>query len=399
MSPSAAVSSGPAVQRILVRSPNWIGDQVMAYPFFYFLRQTYPYAHIAVVCPEWVASLQYRHLVQEVFVLKRPARSGLVKLKQEELSLMGRWRQARQAEAALLEDLKGHGSWDLSFVLPPSFSAAWLMWRAGVRTRVGYASDLRSFLLTQAIPLKAARYLHRSESYVRLLVGAGGSRRVAALPTALKVQEKAQDFWQAIQPLEDPPSVFSFPVEQAWSQAVPLVPPSEPYWVLAPGAAAVSRRWSWEQFLSLTEKITQRAEQRGVQPPRVVIVGGQAEQKLAALLMQQTHIRWLDLTHQGEVAGFWQVFRQAQFTVCNDSGLAHVAALCGSPVHLIWGAGEPKKTAPLGPGKVQIHFNPVECWPCQKNQCAQMGAQYLGCLQGISAETVFQELTCGALSK
>ena len=54
---------------ILVRAPNWIGDQVLAFPFFHHLRKAYPKAHIAAVCVPWVENVQFKTLVDEVIVL------------------------------------------------------------------------------------------------------------------------------------------------------------------------------------------------------------------------------------------------------------------------------------------------------------------------------------------
>lgn len=57
------MASMPTPQKILVRAPNWIGDQILAYPFFHHLRAGYPGAQITAVCQPWVASVQFRHLV------------------------------------------------------------------------------------------------------------------------------------------------------------------------------------------------------------------------------------------------------------------------------------------------------------------------------------------------
>ena len=66
-----------APQKILVRAPNWIGDQILAYPCFHYLRAGYPTAQITVVCQPWVASVQFRHLVDEVYVLPQPKRASI----------------------------------------------------------------------------------------------------------------------------------------------------------------------------------------------------------------------------------------------------------------------------------------------------------------------------------
>ncbi len=98
-------------QTIVVRAPNWIGDQVLAYPCFYYLRQGYPQAHITSVCPPWVAAIQFRHLVDEVCILPQPQGTSV-------------WARLRALEAGA-RLLRTRGPWDMSLVLPKPFSSAW----------------------------------------------------------------------------------------------------------------------------------------------------------------------------------------------------------------------------------------------------------------------------------
>jgi ADP-heptose:LPS heptosyltransferase len=123
-----------------------------------------------------------------------------------------------------------------------------------------------------------------------------------------------------------------------------------------------------------------------------VIVGGRSEAPLAEQLCEDSSLKLLDLTAQGPVSSYSGLFQKARFTVSNDSGLAHVASLCGSPVQIIWGAGDPKRTQPLGPGKARVLFNPVDCWPCERNVCSREGEDRLKCLKGIEPEAAFKEV-------
>jgi heptosyltransferase-2 len=127
-------------------------------------------------------------------------------------------------------------------------------------------------------------------------------------------------------------------------------------------------------------------------------VGGKAEQAIAQNL-QKRGLPILDYTGKGTVAAHWKLFKSANFAVCNDSGLAHVAALCGCPVQIVWGAGDPKRTRPIGPGKVKVTVNPVECWPCEMNSCLQKGEKRNQCLKGISPTHILEEVSYGLLSQ
>jgi heptosyltransferase-2 len=350
--------------KIVVRAPNWIGDQILAYPCFHYLRQGYPDAHITAVCPPWVAAIQFRHLVDEVCILPQPTGSSV-------------WARLRALEAGA-RLLRTQGPWDLGLCLPNAFSSAWLLARAGVRWRRGYATDGRGWLLHDPLVWKTQASQHRAETYVQVL------------PDAIRPQDAVQKFWgesgrDASTP-RTPDVCDRFDARRAWPVADLVEPPASPYWVLAPGSMAMSRRWPREKFAELARQIARATGMCGL------VVGGAAETTVAQLLCADAELKLADWTARGVVAAYWQVFRQARFTVSNDSGLAHVAALCGSPVYIAWGAGDPHKTRPLGPGRVSIVRYPVDCWPCERNVCLQPKERTIACLQGLRPEAVWQEI-------
>ena len=354
----------PAPQKIIVRAPNWIGDQILAYPCFHYLRAGYPTAQIAVVCQPWVASVQFRHLVDKVYVLPQPKRAST-------------WGQVQALEAGA-RTLRTHGPWDLGICLPNSFSSAWLLARAGVRWRRGYATDGRGFLLHDKLAWEPYSKQHRAEAYVQVL------------PAAVRPQGTAQGFWQEPAHHGTEPDTLGicdqFDARRAWPVDTLVEAPAYPYWVLAPGSMAASRRWPVERFAALAKHIAHTTGLSGL------VVGGTAEIAVAKQLCQDPVRQLTDCVARGSVAAYWQIFRQARFTVSNDSGLAHVAALCGSPVYIVWGAGDPGKTKPLGPGPVRILHYPVDCWPCERNVCFQPPERTIACLRGIDSKAVLKEI-------
>ena len=356
---------------ILVRAPNWIGDQVLAYPFFYYLRKAYPKAHITSVCVPWVKELQYRDLVNDVQVLPRPSRDTLF----EKFSVTN----------AFAKKLKAEKKWDLAFALPNSISSAWLIYRAGAKQRLGYKFEGRGILLTEGSDIKKTM-VHRAQSYVDLL------------PIAVRPTLDIKDFWgiPAENDLDEdiPGEQSAFNPRKSWPDFPPIPSPTngEPYWVLAPGATADSRRWPVDYFIALVERIQKETGLVGV------IVGGPSEAPLAARLCDDSKLRLIDATAQCPVPGLSEIFRNAEFTVCNESGLAHVAALCGSFVQIVCGAADPRRTQPLGPGRVQVNFNPVDCWPCERNTCSQPSEMQFQCLRGIKPDSVWEEIRRGTKS-
>lgn len=329
------------ITRILVRAPNWVGDQVLAYPFFYYLRKAFPDAWIASACVNWVSDLQFMSLVNEVIPLPN-----------------GFFKKVREART--------RGAWDLGIALPNSFSAALFLKMSRCRVVRGYRHDARGFLLDEAIAWKRDPSRHRSQAYLDLVS--------EVLPDGLS----APSFWAL------PGSHFD--ATREWPRAQALEPPSEKYWVLAPGSKAESRRWPVERYLALARKIAAETSLIGV------IVGGADEAPLAEVLLKDRDIKLISLVAQGKVSSLWKVFAGARFTVCNESGLAHVASLCGSPVEIICGAADPRRTQPIGPGPVKVMVNAVDCWPCERNVCHERGERYLQCLRGIEPNAVWGEI-------
>ncbi len=388
-----------AQTKILVRAPNWIGDQVMAYPFFHYLRETFPNSRIVAACAPWVASIQFRNLVDDVLVLPKPSdRTWTARI------------QAIEAGARQARELASGDPWDLGISLPNSFSSAWFLFRAGCLKRRGYRGDARSFLLNDA--LRCEDGMHRTESYAQLLPAGPDdefARRVPAKefwgvpPEAPEnVDESAEGAEEgSLLPLDDegiPGVLREFDAAHAWLPEVEaLAPPQEArqgYVVFAPGSVAESRRWPIHKFAALADRIISETGWA------VVLVGGAAETALAEELIAEIKTgrnrRFVfDMTGKGSVGSYWRIFRNAKMTVANDSGLSHVAVLCGSPVHVIWGAGEPKITAPLGPGKVKMSVSIVDCWPCERNVCYKSGIEKIACLRGIDPDAVWKEINRG----
>ena len=360
-------------ERILVRAPNWIGDQVLAYYFFVALRRLKPDGKITVACNQLVADLQFQTLVDQVVVLDQPSSP----------KFLDRFR-ALETSA---EKLRKLGPFDLAISLPNSLSSAWLLFRSGAKRRVGYDGDGRSFLLTErSLWKRHGAATHRAEAYLNLLLPLGFSNQ------RLFQIDDIRDFWGVRAENDLDPDIKGvqshFDFMNEWSPASIIERPAQKYWVLAPGATADSRRWSVAHWVALANRIDREWGFVGV------IVGGPKEAVLGEKISKQSSAKLFNRAGDGRVPDFSQLFKGAEFAVTNESGLAHVAAFCGTDTQIVCGAADPRRTRPVGPGLVQVSINPIACWPCERNECLfKEPARKNQCHEGQSSDQIFEEIT------
>src|SRR5262249_42805565 len=90
------------------------------------------------------------------------------------------WPRARAARADAVRRAR---AWrpELAFVLPASFSSAWLAWASGARARIGYRGEWRDALLTQALAREPRGARHLADEFLAL----GASRGVREAPVPL----------------------------------------------------------------------------------------------------------------------------------------------------------------------------------------------------------------------
>jgi len=141
---------------IIVRTPNWLGDTVMALPMLAALRAAEPGARITLA-GRWATLLAGQGVADVALPYPRP------------LAARRRLARALAAERA-----------DVAVLLPSSLESALAAWRWRAPRRVGYATDGRALFLTDALPLPAPR-LHQMNEYAALLAPLSMSG-VAAAP-------------------------------------------------------------------------------------------------------------------------------------------------------------------------------------------------------------------------
>ena len=334
-STASCTTCTPSRERIVVLAPSWLGDAVMATPFLFALRGRLPGARIVLVCRDYVA---------EVF-RRSPAVDSIVEYR-------GRGVRTR-IEAARGASANG---FDVCFVLPPSFSAALVSLGSKARRRIGYAGQLRSVLLTDALDETGYRSGHLSAAYLRLLERYTGAAE-PRLPLPVVIPP---DSWRATA------------LESAGGES---------YFVLAPGATYGSAKvWPHERYAALAGLLLDRMG------GTAVIVGRKEEWEGAAALAERIGAGARNLAGALSLEGLIAILRGARVTIGNDSGPVHVSAALGVPTVAVFGPTSAGWTAPRGPA-VRIVREDISCAPCFKRECP-LGSRR--CLAEVGADRVLE---------
>jgi heptosyltransferase II len=294
---------------VVVRSPNWLGDAVMALPAVRNLKTMVVNDPLVVAAPEKLAALWSAcPFVDGVIALPEPKNL---------------WATARQLRA---------GKFGAAVLLPNSLRAAAEAALAGIPQRIGYARGARGFLLSQTIPVPPRNpvRLHQRFYYLDLITAIGG------------------------------PNDDSLPDLRRELPAANADP--RPVLAVCPGAEyGPAKRWPVESFVTVARHF---AEKHNL---RVVLLGAPGDAPIAAEFIAQFP-EAENRVGQTSLGEFMAALASAKLALCNDSGSMHVASALGVPTVAIFGSTEPLLTGPLGPRTAVLRHH-VPCSPCFLREC------------------------------
>ena len=330
--------------RLVVRPPNWLGDAVLALPALAALRAAYSGATLTVAAPPGVAAL----LREETSV--RPDRV---------LDLPS---GTRAAIAALRRE-----AFDTAVLFPNSFRSAWVVWRAGIPERWGYATAGRGWLLTRRSPRPPRGSSRHHADYYRALVR---GLDVPCPPDELpRVAPSARSLEAADRLL----------AQARFASDRPLVG-------LAPGAAyGQAKQWPPARVAALVARLVREAG-------AACVVLGAAHDRATAREIESglrrlapdalPHV--IDLVGRTSLGALAGVTARTVAFVSNDSGAMHLAAALGRPVVAIFGPTDERATRPLGDHDVLTA--PAFCRPCLMRDCPIDHR----CMKRIPVDRVFE---------
>jgi heptosyltransferase-2 len=328
------------VKNILVRTPNWLGDTVMALPAIAALGKRYPKASLTLLAHHRVAGLY-----------------GLEKRPEEVIAYdpQGIHRGVK-GTGRLVRELRER-RYDLAVVLPNSFSSAWIGFLARAKHRVGYATEGRGSLLTIRLPLpKDFRKRHLAESYLDLVRVLGIEVKTSVPHIILDPEFKREG--------------EAFLREAGIPKGVKLIG-------LGPGATyGEAKRWDLERFAEVGKRL-------GAKGYRLVLLGVKEEKGLCERIREGIGEKAVNLAGKTDLRLLAGVLAQCEAYVSNDTGAMHLAAALGLPVVALFGSTSPEWTRPLGRAKV-IYKRPY-CSPCFARTCPDKSRR---CWEAIEVDEV-----------
>jgi heptosyltransferase II len=321
-----------AINKIVVRGTNWIGDAVMSVPALRELSRIFPEAEIV---------LHTKRSVEGLF---------------EDADFIDRLlpfenRRSRVKQTVVQAERLGDEDFDLAILLPNSFESALTAKLARIPRRIGYNKDLRGLLLTDPVPVPEWKNTRHEVFYYVNLIGEVERRYLGrstvssdGLDVRLDISRERSDAARKM-------------LREAGAD------PSRPVVALGAGSTnSMAKRWGTERFAELNDRLK---TEFGAE---TILVGAQSETDVADEVIERAELKPIDLTGRTGVAEAAAILSVADLLISNDMGLAHVAPAVGTKTAVIFGPTNPVTTRPYSDLAVVIRNN-VECSPCMLREC------------------------------
>lgn len=357
--------------KIIVRSPNWIGDAVLCLSSIEYLKEKIPQSHITVLAKDWVKDIFLNHPVVD--------------------------------EVIPFNNHKGikSANFDVGILFTNSFSSAFLFFLAGIKKRTGYKTDLRSIFLTDGIPLpKNLEKLHQKDYYFEIVKKLTPGNETPKNPTLYLTDEEIEKADNTLKNLgiNDNPQSPLISTKSEHGDKSPLYVFGEnkggqpvtssttsmadrrnPLVGIFPGASyGPAKMWGAEKFKALAEKFVRNGNKK------ILIFGGNKEKDLGNKIQNET-FGIINLCGKTTMRELMALIKKCDVFVTNDTGPMHMASALNVPVVAIFGPTNTHRTSPLGPST--IIKKEVSCSPCKHRICP---LKHHDCMEKISVEEVFE---------
>lgn len=330
-------------QRILIWLPSPLGDAVMSTPALRAIRQKYKDAEIC-------------------FLGNAPVKETL-----SGVSFNDRWIDSTGGPFTLAGRLRKAGFTD-AILLKNSFSCALTVFLAGIKNRVGYARDKRTWLLTDRItPAKNPD---------------GTFKPAPMVDYYLKIAEtlgcKIQDRSLELSVSDDDKQTLPEDIKNIINSDNPVV-------ILVPGGAfGPSKCWPAERYGQTAKLLKEKYNAHVL----VSVAPNEQELKTADAICSIAD----DAVNLGQykltLSHLKSVFKNSDLVITNDTGPRHIAIALRRKVITLFGPNDPEWTHTGCQDEIQI-VGTADCQPCAKPNCFQKTHI---CMESITVEKVMENV-------
>lgn len=277
------------MKNVLIHSPNWLGDIIMSMPAIYLIRQKYKDIKITVMTKKSMFGIfNAADLVDNVIDLKP------------------------------IKRLRKY-NFDTAILFPNSFESALRIFGHGIKRRIGYKSDYRNFMLTDAVDRKEVRWIHTSDYYVNLLkvIDIDAKRPSFTLKIKNEIIDKAKEYLRKVNP--DNKKIFAYGI----------------------GATnSFGKIWKEEYFAEVANYLSKKYDALTL----FVTTPNEKEisDKISAMLYNEPIIPYMSLDMIVAILSLCDGF------IGNDSGAMHVASIVGIPTLALYFATPAYQNSPIG---------------------------------------------------
>jgi heptosyltransferase II len=333
---------------IIVRSPNWLGDIVMALPAMYSLKKLLPKN-----CGFFVATPSaYTPLFESIDWVDSIVSLGTGHSK---------WTKEQ------VKELKQLGA-GIGFLFVNSLKSAYYLKRAGIKKLFGASNGIRNLLLSKHYKVEwrtKEKYDSTHQSYKYL-----------AMTNALGAPE-----WDGKFP--------NFNLLKDFEIVVPEIRELRKHkniLAIHPGAAyGPAKRWSPENFKEVCNYWIRNKN------GKVAVLGLNNEADTANKVIKGLpENSVINLVGKTTLSELMYVLKNVFLCLCNDSGTMHLASALNVNGIAIFGSTDPYSTGPFAE-KWIVMLKKQVCAPCFSRECKNSMRDYK-CLKSVTPEDVYKAI-------
>jgi heptosyltransferase II len=333
-------------KKILIISPNWIGDAILSTPTISVIKRIFPNSSIALLC---------REKLKDIYTTNNNINNVI--------TYDGKLSNPR--EMFNISNYLKEQKFNTSIILSNSFKGALIPFLARIPYRMGYNTQLRSILLTNFIEYHPVfRSLHQADYYFKL-TGMFGCYEMSDLQLSNSEENllKAQKFIH----------------DRGISENKKII-------VFHPGASKIEKTWHPDRYIKLGKELVDKFD------CSIISLGSPMEKDLLEYISHGIGKDAYSCIGFEGIGIHLALIGLASLFIGGDSGYMHVAAALKTKLIAIFGPGAPFHTKPLcNPSKYRIMNRALLCQPCKQHFFKECEPSAFGkplCLELISPKEI-----------